>query len=265
MSATDDTPFSISPNPLSLYLTDALEGVLFKTRFTINKRQGLTVILGDNGLGKSTIVRYLHTEFDARDDVKSVFIPTPNYSSEFAFMQALSAEMGLEKRRSILAHQQELEAWLAVKYAEGKNVVLFVDEAQRLSNKMLEVVRALLNYETDDRKLIQVVLAGQLELRTRLLSESQKALYSRLMAPSLLSPLTLSDMSAMLAYRCKRAKIKNPFDTEALERLYTVTDGVPRAVLRLCVYAYEMMLTFKFPSVSADMVDQARQEVSLDG
>lgn len=258
-----DTPFSISPNPLTLYLTASLEAVLFKVRFTVDKRQGLTCILGDVGLGKSTVVRYLHAEYDAREDVISMFVPTPSYTSEFAMMQSLCAEVGLPARRSILAQQADFQEWLVMQYSNNFNVVLFIDEAQRLTSKMLEVVRALLNYETSEHKLIQIVLAGQLELRDRLRSEKQKALFSRLIAPSVLSPLTLADMTAMLEYRAKRAKIKLPFSDPALERLYLVTDGVPRSVLRLAGFAYEMMTKFSFSEVDGELIDQASQEVSL--
>lgn len=259
----DDTPFSISPNPLTLHLTSPLEAVIFKVRFTINKRQGLTVVLGDNGLGKSSIVRYLYTEYDASENVVALFVPTPSFTSEFAMIQSICGDVGLPARRSILAHQNELFEWLVAQYGEGHNVVLFIDEAQRLTNKMLEVVRTLLNYETNEHKLIQIVLAGQLELRKRLLSEEQKALHSRLIAPSVLSPLTLDEMTAMLDYRCQRAKVKMPFDAATLERLYVVTDGVPRSVLRIAGFAYELAEHFKIPVITPDIIDKAVQEVSL--
>jgi general secretion pathway protein A len=258
------TPFSVSPNPLTLYITDALEAVLFKVRFTVNRRQGLTILLGDNGLGKSTVVRYLHAEFDARDDVISMLVPTPDYSSEFAMLQALCINVGLPKRRSILAHQEELQQWLVTQYAEGRNVVWFIDEAQKLTHKMLEVVRTLLNYETGEEKLIQIVLAGQLELREKLLSDKQKALKSRLMPSSVLGTLTLAEMAAMLESRCKAGKIKNPFTPEVLERLYIVSQGIPRAVLRLCAFAYDLMLANKQQTVTVDLIGIAEHSVSLE-
>ncbi len=259
-----DTPFSISPNPLTLYLTASLEAVLFKSRFTIDKRQGLTCILGDVGLGKSTVVRYLHAEYDSREDVISLFVPTPSYTSEFAMMQALCADVGLPARRSILAQQADFQEWLVMQYQNDLNIVLFIDEAQRLTSKMLEVVRALLNYETSEHKLIQIVLAGQLELRDRLKSDKQKALFSRLIAPSVLSPLTLEDMRAMLEYRTKRAKVNFPFSANALEQLYLVTSGVPRSVLRLAGFAYEMMQQFGIEQIDAELIKQSAQEMTLE-
>lgn len=259
----DISPFSVSPNPLTLYITDAIEAVLFKVRFTINRRQGLTVLLGDNGLGKSTLVRYLHAEYDARDDVISLMTPTPSFASEFAMMQSLCGNVGLPKRRSILAHQEELNAWLVEQYAAGYNVVWFIDEAQKLTHKMLEVVRTLLNYETGEEKLIQVVLSGQLELRDRLFSDQQKALRSRLMPSSVLGTLTPIEMAEMLSHRCKAVKIPNPFPAATLEQLYMVSAGVPRAVLRLSAFAYDLMLAHKQTSIPVEYINIAEHSVSL--
>ncbi len=85
-------PFSISPNPFLLYLTPALQVTLEKVRFVVDSRQGLTAILGDVGLGKSTVIRYLFNEYDAREDVAATLIPSPNFPSEFAFLKKICAD-----------------------------------------------------------------------------------------------------------------------------------------------------------------------------
>jgi type II secretory pathway predicted ATPase ExeA len=119
------TPFSISPNPLALYLTDALEAALFKIRYTVDYRQGLTAILGDVGIGKSSLVRYAHAELDAREDVTTIVIPTPNFKTEYAFIQAIAGAVGLPSRRSVQQHQRELEAYLGEQFLADRAVVLF--------------------------------------------------------------------------------------------------------------------------------------------
>ncbi len=257
------TPFSISPNPNSLFLTSALEAVLFRARFTVDNRQGLTVILGDNGLGKSTLIRYLHAEYDARDDVISLLIPTPSFKSEYAMIQTICSTVGLPSRRSVLAHQQELETWLGEQYLADKNVVLWIDEAQALTNKMLEVFRGLLNFETETEKLIQIVMAGQLELRDRLLTDKLKPFKSRLVAPSILSPLTPEDVAGMLAYRCEYWKVANPFTSETIDALYTITGGLPRATLSLCAVAFEMMKLSGAKTISPDLIGVASRETDI--
>jgi general secretion pathway protein A len=257
------TPFSISPNPVSLYLTDALEAALFKIRYCVDYRQGLTAILGDVGVGKSSIVRYAHAEYDARDDITSVLIPTPNFKTDYAFIQAVAQSVGLPSRRSVQQHERELEAWLAEEYLSGRAVVLFVDEAQKLSTKMLELVRSFLNFETNETKLIQIVLAGQLELRDRLQTRKMKALFSRLIAPTVLSPMSPDEVVKMVEHRCTYYKVDNPFPAPALMRIYELSHGIPRDVLRICGTAFQMLVLMKISEAPVELIDQAYQELQL--
>lgn len=258
-----ETPFTTSPNPNCLYLTPSLKAVLHKVRFTISRRQGLTCILGDIGLGKSTVMRFLHAEYDALDDVVAVLIPTPVFSSEFSMLKAICLDLGLAPRKSIYDQQRELQDFLFEQFAAEKNVVLFVDEAQRLTAKMLEVVRAMLNVETNTHKLIQIVLAGQLDLRDRLLEDKNKALYSRIFAPSLLHSLTFPETQEMIRFRCEYAGIEDPFPEATVERLYELTGGVPRTVLRVCALAHAMMDLAEVDHVPVELVESAAAEYAL--
>lgn len=258
------TPFSISPSPTGLFLTPALEAVIFRVRFTIDERQGFSVILGEPGLGKTSVVRYLHADYDASEDTLSILIPSPSFKTEYSFLTHICTAAGIPLRRSAQAQQRELEHWLGEQYAADRNVALFIDEAQNLTPNILEIVRALLNYETDESKLIQVVLAGQIELRTKLLAPQQKALYSRLMAPSVLSPLAPDELDGMIEHRCKLRKIKNPFPAETIERLYALTGGIPRSTLRLCAISFEMAKLSRMERVTVDLVDTAYTEMELE-
>lgn len=235
------TPFSLSPSPATLYITPGLRAAIHKTQFVIDQRQGLTAILGDVGMGKSSLLRLIAGDYAARDDVRSVFIPQPSYKSNYAFTKAVAAQLGLPAKRSLYDQSRALEEYLTGEFRAGRNVVLFVDEAQRLDDEMLEQVRAFLNYETNTDKLVQVVLAGQLELRDRLVSKAHRALRSRMFAPSLLDPLTPSEADAMLAYRCEVAGIAQPFPADVRLRMYEVSAGIPRELLKLASLAYEIM------------------------
>lgn len=257
------TPFSTSPNPASLYLTANLKSTLHKIKYVIDKRQGLTCILGDVGMGKSTLVRLLVGEYKAREDCQVCFVPTPSYSSDFAFLKGICADFGLPPKRSLFDQEQSLQAYLIERLTEGKNVVVFLDEAQKLNGKMLEQVRAMLNFETNHAKLIQLVLAGQLELRDRLKSPDKKALRSRIFAPSILDALSLDETKAMIRHRCEYAEITNPFPDAIIERVYEQTGGVPREVLKLCAMAYEMMNLSGLREVSLDILSAAQDEAIL--
>jgi general secretion pathway protein A len=257
-------PFSISPNPSYLFLTPALKATLHKTRYVIDERQGLTAILGDPGLGKSSIARLLHAEYSAREDTVAAFIPTPNFASDYALMKEVCGEYGLPARRSLQAQEQEIRAFLVKVYTEDRNAVLFIDEAQKLQPKMLEQVRVMLNYETDEDKLIQIVLIGQIELLETLRDPKRKAIRSRLFAPSILAPLSLTETRQIIAFRCELAEIPSPFPDETIELLYSITGGVPRDVLKVCAIASELAKLNGEKFVPPEAIPYAAEQARLD-
>jgi general secretion pathway protein A len=260
----DSTPFSISPNPNSLYVTPSLRAVLAKAKFTIDKRQGLTcAALGDVGLGKSTVLRYLYGEYAAKEDIITTLIPTPKFPSIFGMLKYVCSDFGIDPKRSFVAQQDALQEFLLEAYEAKKNVVLFVDEAQLLDNQQLELIRGFLNFETSQHKLIQIVLAGQLELRDKLSTERNKALYSRISTYSVLDPLTADETASMIEYRCEFAGIKNPFTRDATEAVYIKSKGIPRNILKLCALAYEMMLMANDAEITPDYVEDAAPEVAV--
>lgn len=261
----DTTPFSISPNPNSLYITPSLKGVLAKARFTINKRQGLTcAALGDVGLGKSTVLRYLYGEYAAKEDYITTLIPTPKFPTLFGMLKYICSDFEIEPKRSFVAQQDALQEFLIKTYTDQKNVVLFIDESQLLDNQQLELIRGFLNFETHEHKLMQIVLAGQLELKDKLNTEKNKALYSRISTYSVLDPLTPEETKAMIEYRCGYAGIKNPFTDDAMETVYIKSKGIPRNILKLCALAYEMMEMAGDTAITPDYITDATPEVAVE-
>lgn len=258
-----DTPFSISPNPNSLFITPSLRAVIAKTKFTIDKRQGLSTVMGDIGLGKSTLLRFLYGEYAAREQCLTTLVPTPKFPSPFALLKYISSDLGVDGKRSFVAQQDALQEFLLQTYEEGKNVIVFIDEAQLLDNSQLELVRGILNFETSKHKLVQVCLAGQLELREKLQSEKNKPLYSRISTYSVLDPLTPDETTQMLAYRCQYEGISNPFDPAAIEKIYLVTKGIPRSILKVAALAYEMMQMEGAASINADLIEDTVPEVAV--
>lgn len=235
-----------------------------KAKFTIDKRQGLAAVLGDIGLGKSTILRYLFAEYSAREDIITTLIPTPKFPSPFATLKFIAQDLGADGKRSFVAQQDALQDTLREAYKTGKNVVVFIDEAQVLDNSQFELIRSMLNYETHKHKLIQLVLAGQLELKDKLATSKNKALYSRISTYSVLDPLTLDETSEMIAYRCQYEAVQNPFTPAAIEKLYVTTGGIPRAILKVAALAYEMMLMEKSKTIGPDLIDDTIGEVAID-
>jgi general secretion pathway protein A len=257
-------PFNLSPDPQYLYHTAALKTALHKLRFTIETRQGATAILGDLGLGKSSLLRTIYREFVARDDYRVAFIPTPSLKSDYQFLLEICKDLHLPPRRSLIAQQDELQRFVLEQYVESRNVLLLLDEGQRLDYRMLEVLRVLLNFETDDAKLIQVVISGQLELKDRLSDKKSRALKSRIFAPTILSPLSLEETAEMIAFRCDLARVPNPFPPKAVEEVYVLSEGVPREAIALCRMAYEFMRIGELQTVSPEMIAVAKAEARLD-
>jgi general secretion pathway protein A len=257
--------FSGSPDPPFLYLTPNIQACLTKCRYVIDNRQGLTTVLGDIGLGKSSVMRYLWGEYGFdRSDTSTVYIPTPKFNSDFAFIKALAAEFGVRSRRSLLEQEQELRARLIELYEQDMNALVLIDEAQNLKGPMLEQIRTLLNFETNSAKLVQVVLAGQLELRDRLRDPSKRALRSRIFASSSLDPLTLEETGAMIAHRCRVAGDPNPFEDLALvEAVYQVTSGVPRDVLKVCGLTVKLAEVASVLRITPDMITDAAYDAEV--
>lgn len=264
MARLRKSPFSISPNPNSMYMTPTIKAVVNRSKFAIDARMGLTAILGDVGLGKSTILRFLYNDYTAHeDDSVTCVIPSPEYPSHFALLRAICIFFGLPTKRSLHEQLDVFQAFLLDQDEAEKLVVVFIDESQKLTYKMLELIRSMLNFEKPDYKLVQIVLAGQLELRDRLLEKKNKALYSRIFAPSLLSPMTQQETHDMIVHRCAFANIDNPFPNETMARIYELTGGVPRNILSLCAMSFEMMIRFGESSATSELVEQAQRDGDL--
>jgi general secretion pathway protein A len=234
------TPFSVSPNPAALYITPSLRSALHKVRYTVDNRQGLTCVLGDAGMGKSSLMRLLHLEYEGREDeLTAAFLTDPDFHTPNAFVRSICQAFEVPMRRSLQAQKTQFKDFIFEQASAGKNVVLLLDESQGMNTEVMEVLRSFLNFESNTAKLLQIVMAGQLELRERLKLPRNKALKSRIVMYSLLSPLTPAEARAMLEHRCKLAEIEIPFSEEVIDLIYSATGGVPRDILRICGYAFE--------------------------
>lgn len=233
--------FSLSPNPNLLYQTGLIKTALHKLRYVISERQGLTALLGEPGLGKSSILRLLISELDADEKYEIGFIATPSFPSDFAFLKAITAQFNVLGKRSYQSQEEAFFQRLSEISAEGKHAVLFLDEAQRLPGKQLEVTRTLINFETDSEKLITVVFAAQMELYNHLKDPSKKAIKSRILFPTTLSALSLPDAAQMIEFRCTAAGIPVPFISSTIKAIYDESQGNPREILKIAAAAYHMM------------------------
>ncbi len=256
------TPFTTNPDPSKLFLTPGLKAVLHKCEFVIEERQGLTAIQGDVGLGKSSLLRYLSQSYSSREDCTTAYIHTPTYISELAFLKAICGEFGVEAKGSRIKYESAFNNFLIKEYEADRLVVLFIDEAQKLPGAQLELLRTLLNFELPDAKLIQIVIAAQLELRERLAHPTKKALRSRIFAPSLLDALSPEETEQMIQFRCDVAGVPNPFTPEVVQAIYTATGGVPREILKTCAIGFDVTKQLELTEITPEMVEGIYKEAS---
>lgn len=252
-------PFSLASSIRFFYVTSQAAAAIAKTTFVLQRRQGLTLIIGKIGFGKTSLLRYI--EDGLRDDPSSFVarLNNPDYKSDFALLKAISAQFEIGPSRSQLDQRGALETKLAELYAEGKNAVLLIDEANLMKGDHFEVLRQLLNFEVEQAKLLQIVLAAQPEISKKLAVKKRRPLVSRITITSTLDEFTFDDMKAMIEHRLKVAVWNGPRLTEeAAIKLYEESRGVPRNIVKVCNLAFEMAKIMG-KQVTADIIAEAAQ------
>lgn len=246
-----------------MYQTPALKEAAAKIRRAIALKQGLCCIFGDNGFGKSSLLRYIASGYDHEEKYRLAMIAEKTNAPQFSFLKAISKEFDIPPQRSAIAQMDAIEEFLVEQHSGGKTVIIMVDEAQLLRLETMESIRSLLNYETNTEKLCQVVLAGQLELRDRMMTRRYKAFRSRIVAPVVLELFTPEETSAMIAYRHDYWQVRNRFTPQAVARVQEITEGIPRDIVVVCGYAYSLADQEKLKAIGPDIIDRAARNLEM--
>jgi len=247
-------PFSTSPDPEFFYLSRAHEVALTNIIIELRLKRGLSIILGDVGTGKTTLSRKLIQELKQRDDFVLHIILDPSFDDERLFLTTLVKNFDINGlatngSASILDLREALERFLFQKgVTENKTVTLIIDEAQKLNDSSLEVLRVLLNYETNEFKLLQLVLLGQLELHSKIMDIAN--FFDRISFKYTLNPLGFDEVREMIEFRIRQAGYKanmHLFLDDALKEIYQYSRGYPRQITMLCHRALKnLVLKNKF-------------------
>jgi general secretion pathway protein A len=229
-------PFDLTPDPRYLFLTSSHREALSNLEYGIAARTGVTVLIGEAGTGKTTLIR---ATLEARDraKTKAIYLNNPTLTrSEFLEFLANQFELPRESAESKTRLLRELEVVLQKLLNEGITPVLIIDEAQSLPYELLEEIRLLANIETPKEKLLPIILAGQPELATRLNHASLRQLKQRVGLRCELRPLDLAETGAYITARVRVAggNAAELFTREAVMTVHDRSLGIPRVVSVIC-------------------------------
>ncbi|MGE3537549.1 MAG: AAA family ATPase [Candidatus Tectimicrobiota bacterium] len=232
------TPFHITPDPEFLFLSPSHKAALGALVYGIEERQGFVALVGEVGLGKTTILRSYLERVD-QSQLKTIYIFNSNVSFP-ELLKTMCREFGIDdSTEDIFETVNRLHQVLVDEYRQGRNVALIVDEAQHMPIETLEHLRMLSNLETSTQKLIQIVLVGQPEFEDKLNAHALRQLKQRLVIRGAIAPLTEEESRAYIEFRLmKVSTTQEPiFSKGALRLIIKHARGTPRVLNILCTNA----------------------------
>lgn len=258
-----EEPFSTVPSPRYLFLTDVHSTALEKTSYVVGAKKGLAAVFGDTGTGKSSLARLLHQKFLDNGFV-SVLLTNPNYPTPNSLLRTIAQEFGTPRTdKSFKGMLDIFKAFLLDQALDqGKTVVLIIDEAQTMGFSQLELLRQLINVETNNEKLLQVVLFAQEELRSKLAHARARNLRSRIVLASTLERLSAPEVANMLAFRWQVASGggQHPFSEDALLSLFEHSEGIPREATILADNALLLGFYQQKSTIDREVVEAAASD-----
>jgi general secretion pathway protein A len=230
-----EAPFSIAPDPRYLYMSQRHQEALAHLLYGVNGGGGFVLLTGEVGTGKTTVCRCLLEQIPESCDMAYIFNPKLTVAE---LLSTICTEFGIvcpPDNTSIKVYVDCINAYLLDAHARGRHTVLIIDEAQNLSAEVLEQMRLLTNLETNQRKLLQIILLGQPELATMLERPELRQLAQRIVARYHLGLLTKPEVAAYVRHRLEISGAQRQlFPTKLMSRLYRLSGGIPRIVNVLC-------------------------------
>jgi len=256
-----ESPFGVTPDPQFYYSNTVYQEAWATLGYGIEARKGFILLTGEAGTGKTTLLKKAKSAFDSR--VKTAYVPyTPFNHAEL--LPSILTDLGLPPcdSRSALAHFTD---YLVEQFGKGNIVALLIDEAQNLSLESLEELRCLGNLETAKDKLVQIVLAGQVELEQKLDQPELRQLKQRVVLRSRLKPVAHSEVKLYMDSRLQVIghSTEKLFDLAAIEKIALYSSGIPRLINIICDNALLIAYAVSEQKVSAAMIDEVAEELSL--
>src|SRR5437879_6519190 len=257
-------PFNVNPDPRYLFLTRHTEEALACLTYGIQSRKGFVLLTGEVGTGKTTLINKL-LEWLRLQQVATAFIFNSRLNVP-QFLDYMMADFGIacdsRAKSQILLR---LYNWLLDRYRAGETAVLVVDEAQNLSDEVLEEIRMLTNLETFTEKLLQIVLVGQPELEQKLKQPQLRQLRQRLTLRAKTHPLSLEETKAYIAQRLRigGSNGQQIFDSESVTAIHRCANGIPRVVNLICKHCLVSSFVDQQKVITTSVVESVARDFDL--
>jgi general secretion pathway protein A len=248
-----EDPFKLSADPRYLYLGPEHLAVYRQAQGVITRRRGLALITGEMGMGKSSLARRLYDVYASDEESMVIcYIHTAAFKSAMDAARQISIPLKVPLQRSFQRQMEELERRMVMAYTSHQNVVILLDDAQRMESEALEVIHRLYNFDYD-AKVVQILAFGQSEMNS--LFETDESVNARVFVRLVLPPLTLASALQMVIFRLRVAgRNESLINDDAFELLYESSQGVPREIIRLCALATDDLLLSDENAISLNIV-----------
>src|SRR3989440_1810376 len=260
----DEEPFRLSPSPRFLFLNDQVKQATAKVEYKTRHRTAPLYMYGSIGSGKTSILRRLYESLSEDETYTLRSLIAPNIKTANSFLRAVMDAFGVATDRAYERSLKKFEEFLIEQYKLGKVPTLFVDEAQNMTRDILKLIHYLLNFETSDVKLLQVVLTGQEELSDKV--KRYKELASR-MIPIAINPMSPTDLEDMLRFRWSIAsgnRSELPMSEEATAEIFAYSKGLPRDAIKLSDEILRHVFLQQKTHAGVEQVRSAAKDLDLE-
>jgi general secretion pathway protein A len=258
-----ESPFNVTPDPRFFYSNRLYQEAFTDLRWGIKLRQGLIVMRGEAGTGKTTLLRMVTEKFESTIRAAFILGPYPDFAT---LLQLMLVEFGLPKPPGgQFTMMRKLRSYLTEQLQKNQIVSVLFDEAQEMDVRTLKELELLLDLEADDEKLLQVVLAGSLELETKLAHPELRSIKQRVALWCRLAPLQSCEVAPYIDHRVKRVgrERENLFAPHAVEQIALSSRGIPRLINIICDTALFAAFRAGQKSISPEMIQKISHDLRL--
>ncbi|MDY7039195.1 MAG: AAA family ATPase, partial [Thermodesulfobacteriota bacterium] len=262
----ENNPFPIAPDVTNFYLSSEIDSIISEIVHGIMAREGFLVLTGEVGLGKTTISRFIINILDKLNVRTSLVFHTSLHDVEL--LREINRDFGLEEEELLLGSQLKiLNDFLLEQYKQDKNCAIIIDDAQNLDNKTLELIRMISNLETDNEKLVQILLIGQPELSKKLQSYELRQLRSRIIIQKEVRPLNGEELKDYVYFKLNAAgsQGKISIKNSAIRQIYRITGGNLRKVNILMDRCLYTACLYDITEIVRRIVLEAKSDLDLTG